>query len=262
VFEISSGGNFEGRNHLVRRNNDPIDEIGEKLLSARRLRSQPSRDDKIISGLNALTAVSLIQAARNLGRPELEARAVTLVWQLLETFWDGTSLAHSYYDGVLQRQSFLSDAAALLLAVTMLYETDETWGETMTAMAGYVSSFRDGERWVESDGDDFMKTYASWFDHPVPSSVSLAETALTRVALLTGGDIVPARWRRPYQSDFYNINVMMTGDLFYLYTTLEPLPWDSIPVNSLQRRGSPESVCHGKICSPFRSADQAVQGPA
>ncbi len=251
VYEISSSGNFEGLNHLIRRNQDRIDDIEEKLLAVRLKRSQPSRDDKILCGLNALTAVSLIQAGRNLGHPELEAEAAILVWRLLETFWDGTALAHSSFDGVLQQQSFLSDAAAMLLAVTMLYETDESWKETMASMAEYVRSFHEDGKWIESDADDFMKIYASWFDHPVPSAVSLAETALTRVALLTGEEVTPAVWRRPYQSDFYNINVLLTEDLFYLYTTRELLPWDSIQVNSLQRRGEPESVCHDRTCRPF-----------
>ena len=257
VYEISSGGNFEGLNHLIRKSYDRIDDIEQKLLAARLKRSQPSRDDKILSGLNALTAVAMIQAGRHLDRPELEARAVNLVWRMLETFWDGSSLAHSYFDGVLQRQSFLSDAAALLLAVTMLHEIDESWGETMTSLAEYVLSFREEGKWVESDADDFMKIYASWFDHPVPSAVSLAETALTRAALLTGGNVITAVWRRPYQSDFYNINVLLTEDLFHLYTTKESLPWSAIPVNSLQKRGEPESVCHKKTCTPFSRAGQA-----
>lgn len=258
VYEISSEGNFEGLNHLIRKNHDRIDAIEEKLLATRLKRVQPSRDDKILTGLNALTAVALIQAGRHLDRLELEAGAVTLVWKLLETFWDGSTLAHSYYDGVLQRQSFLSDAAPLLLAVTMLYETDESWGETMTTMAEYVRTFRKEGRWVESEAEDFVRIYASWFDHPAPSAVSLAEMALTRVALLTGGDVTPAVWRRPYQSDFYNINVLLTEDIFYLYTTKEPLPWSEIPLNSVQRRGEPESVCHNRTCTPFSREDQAM----
>jgi uncharacterized protein YyaL (SSP411 family) len=251
VYEISSEGNFEGLNHLIRKNNDRIDDIEDKLLAVRLKRSQPSRDDKILSGLNALTAVALTQAGRHLSRPDLEAGAVTLVWRLLEAFWDGSSLAHSYFDGVLQRQGFLSDAAALLLAITMLYESDESWGETMTSMVEYVRSFRKNDKWVESDADDFMKIYASWFDHPVPSAVSLAEMALTRVALLTGGDVIQAVWRRPHQSDFYNINVLLTEDLFHLHTTKEFIAWSAIPVNSLQKRGDPESICHNRACRPF-----------
>jgi len=248
VYEISSRGNFEGLNHLVRLNNDRIDTIEEKLLAIRRKRSQPSRDDKILSGLNGLTAAAMIQAGRHLGRPDLEARTVTLVWRILETFWDGSSLGHSYYEGRLQRQSFLSDAGALLMAVTMLYETDESWGEVMAALADYVRTFREDGKWVESRADDFQMVYASWFDHPVPSAVSLAETALTRFALLTGGDVPPAEFRRPYQSDFYNINVLLSEDLFHLYTTREPLDWQKLPVNSLQKRGEPESVCYKRTC--------------
>jgi len=248
VYDITGRGNFEGFNHLVRKSQGQVGEIEEKLLAVRKKRSQPSCDDKILSGLNALTAVALIQAGRHLDRPDLEAAAVTLVWKLLETFWDGTSLAHSYYDGVLQRQAYLSDAAALLLALSMLYESDPSFDEMMNSLADYVRSFREGDKWIESDAEDFQRIYASWFDHPVPSAVSLAETALTRIALLTGGEIVPAIWRRPYQSDFYNINVLLTEDLFYLYTTREPLPWNSIPVNSLQRRGEPETLCYGKTC--------------
>jgi len=248
VYDITGRGNFEGFNHLVRKSQGQVGEIEEKLLAVRKKRSQPSCDDKILSGLNALTAVALIQAGRHLDRPDLEAAAVTLVWKLLETFWDGTSLAHSYYDGVLQRQAYLSDAAALLLALSMLYESDPSFDEMMNSLADYVRSFREGDKWIESDAEDFQRIYASWFDHPVPSAVSLAETALTRIALLTGGEIVPAIWRRPYQSDFYNINVLLTEDLFYLYTTREPLPWNSIPVNSLQRRGEPETLCYSKTC--------------
>lgn len=260
VYDVSDTGNFEGLNHLVRKSDRRIDDIEEKLLKARRQRSQPSRDDKILLGLNALTAVALIQAGRQLDRPELAAAAAGLTWRLLETFWDGSSLAHSYYDGVLQQQSYLSDAAAMLLAITMLYEDDHSWGEMMNAMADYVRRFHGSDgRWIESDAGDFMKIYASWFDHPVPSAVSLAETALTRVALLTGADLTPAIYRRPYQSDFYNINVLLTEDLFYLYTTRDPLPWSSIPVNSLQRRGEPESVCYDKVCRTAGLQDRTTE---
>jgi uncharacterized protein YyaL (SSP411 family) len=260
VYDVSDTGNFEGLNHLVRKSDRRIDDIEEKLLKARRQRSQPSRDDKILLGLNALTAVALIQAGRQLDRPELAAAAAGLTWRLLETFWDGSSLAHSYYDGVLQQQSYLSDAAAMLLAITMLYEDDHSWGEMMNAMADYVRRFHGSDgRWIESDAGDFMKIYASWFDHPVPSAVSLAETALTRVALLTGADLTPAIYRRPYQSDFYNINVLLTEDLFYLYTTRDLLPWSSIPVNSLQRRGEPETVCYDKVCRTAGLQDRTTE---
>ncbi len=254
VYTITGEGNFEGRNHLIRGSSDPLQEIEEKLLALRRQRSQPSADTKILSGQNALLAVAMIQASRMLSLPDMEAEAARLTSRLIEQFWDGASLAHSYYEGTLQKQAFLSDGAALLLALTMLYESDHSWEVMMNTFAGYVRSFRDEDSlWIESDADDFRRIEASWFDHPLPSPVSMAEMALTRVALLTGGEVTAASFRRPYQSDFYNINVLMTMDLFRLYTTREPLPWEGIPAGAIQRRGEPESVCYHNSCRPLQA---------
>lgn len=248
VYEISEEGNFEGKNHLLRKNNNPLDDLEEKLLEVRRKRSQPSSDDKILSGLNALVAIAMIQAGRHLEKPELELKAEEIITKLLATFWDGQSLGHSYFNGLLQKQGYLSDAGAMLTAITMLFETSEGWKDTMDQFAQYVESFREDGIWIESRADDFMIIRASWTDQPVPSGVSLAETGLTRYAMLTGRDIVPVPYRRAIQSDFYNINALMRNDLFHLYTTKKPLPWKSLPVSSLQRRGEPETDCFNKMC--------------
>jgi len=248
VYDISSDGNFEGLNHLVRKNSIQLVSMEEKLLAIRKKRSQPTHDDKIVCGINALTAIALIQAGRFLKLPGLEEKAATVVKKLIETFWNGTSLGHSSYGGILQRQSFLSDAGALLLAVTMLYETDESWSGWMNTISDYVMSFRVDGKWIESEAEDFQKVHASWFDHPVPSSVSLAETALTRSALLTGREVTPVKYRRPHHSDFYNINALIANDHFHLYTTKEPASWNDIPANSIQKRGTPETDCYDGTC--------------
>jgi hypothetical protein len=118
----------------------------------------------------------------------------------------------------------------------------------MNEMSDYVKSFKVEGNWIESDAEDFQKVFASWFDHPVPSSVSLAETSLTRVALLTGREVTPATYRRPHQSDFFNINALMTNDLFHVYTTKVPVSWNNIPANSIQKRGAPETDCYDGAC--------------
>jgi len=248
VYELSEEGNFEGENHLLRKNYRPLNDLEEKLLKVRKKRNQPSVDDKILTGINALIAIAMIQAGRFLGRPELENKAENIVTMLLETFWDGHSLGHSSYNGLLQKQSYLSDAGAMLTAMTMLYETSEKWKETMDQFAQYVESFREDGRWIESRADDFRTMMASWTDQPVPSGVSLAETGLARYAKLTGMEVSPVPYRRAIQSDFYNINALMRNDLFHLYTSKNPLPWNSLPANSLQRRGEPETDCFNKVC--------------
>jgi len=156
-YYLSKHGNFEGKNHLIRKDNKPLREIEDKLLMVRRKRDQPAPDKKIISGLNALTGIALIQAGRLLDKPELELKASSVIKNILNKFWDGTSLGHSSFNGAVQRQSFLCDAAAMLTAITMLCESDAEWTLLMNQFAAYVESFREKDKWVESDAADFQR---------------------------------------------------------------------------------------------------------
>lgn len=255
-YHITREGNFEGKTHLIRTNDNPLDEIEAKLLRIRRERIQPSTDDKVLSGINALTAVAMIHAARYLDNPLTEGTAAKLVTRLRRTFMKGSSLGHSLYSCNIQEQPFLFDAAALLYAVTLLFENDDGWGSFMDEMAKYVLSFREGESWIESKASDFPPVYASWFDHPVPSSVSMAEMSISRYELLRGKDLEPLGYRQPFQCDFYNINVMLHNGLFHVCTSNEVLDWSLLPVNSVQVRGAHEQDCYMGVCRPLN-----VHGP-
>jgi len=251
TYYIDKTGNFDGLNHLIRRSDTPLNDIEDKLLSIRKTRKQPSRDDKILCGINALVAVAMIQAGRFLDKPDLEEKSVSIIHNLISKFWDGITLGHSYYNGVLQKQSFLFDAAAMLTAISMLFENDNSWSNLMTDLALYVESFRDGEKWTESRAEDFQTVYASWFDHPVPSSVSLAEMGLTRVALLTGKEKPSKHYRQPFQSDFYNLTAMVNNGLFHIFESQKFIPWSLLPVNSIQVRGEHETDCYMGTCRAF-----------
>jgi len=248
AYHFTAEGNFEGGNHLIRNNDEPAKEIEEKLLALRKARKQPSDDDKILCGQNALVAIAYTQAGRFLGRPDLEVKAGALVNRLTDRFWDGTTLAHSYYKDILQQQGFLSDAAALFTAITMLRESDPEWQHPMNIFEQYLLSFMDGEKWVESHGEDFRTVYASWFDHPVPSGVSLAELGLVRSALLNGKEISAKKYRQPYQSDFYNITVMISNGLFHTVTSPGSINWNNLPANSIQLRGEISQDCYMGSC--------------
>lgn len=251
AYYVNISGNFEGKNHLVRRSDLEIPETEEKLLRIRKTRKQPFRDEKILSGLNALAAIALVHAARYLDRPSLEGKASSLVRRILKTFWKNNILGHSLYKGIVQDQPFLYDAAALLYAVTLLAETDTGWLQPMDMLAVYMNSFREGDNWLESKPSDFPPVYASWFDHPVPSSVSLAETALARYGFLKGKDVSLTEYRQPFQSDFFNINAMVRNGLFHVYTSVDVIDWNVIPPNSIQTRGIHEQDCFMGVCSPL-----------
>ena len=247
-YYIDEQGNFEGLIHLIRKNDVSLQDIEDKLLFLRNKRAQPARDNKIICGINALVAIAMIQEGRNLERPELEEKAAQIIRLLIDLFWDGKALGHSYYNGTTQNQSFLFDAAALLNAICMVYENDASWNTLMTTMAAYVESFRDGEKWVESRAADFQQVFASWFDHPVPSSVSLAEMGRTHVALLTGKETKFKSYRAPYQTDFFNITAMMNNGLFHVISSKSAVVWSQLSPNTLQTRGETQTDCYRGTC--------------
>jgi uncharacterized protein len=248
-YYISREGNFEGSNHLLRINDAPLVNIEKKLLSVRRKRKQPSRDDKILSGINALLAIAFIQAGRLMDEPDLEDKAASLISRITELFWDGRVLGHSFWNGHLQKQGFLTDAASLLAAMSMLYENNGSWEKSMNEMTDYVKSFHNGSEWIESDATDFQPVPAGWFDHPVPAGVSMAEFGLTRVALQTGMEVHLKEYLHPFQSDFYNITAMISNGLFHVITSPEPVPWKVLPVNSIRVRGTVVQDCYMGTCT-------------
>ncbi len=249
-YHLPEEGNFEGAVHLARLNDRPIKEIEEKLLARRRLRPQPGRDEKILCGVNALAVCALLQAGRLLGRPELEAQGTRTLKKLIAVFWNGSRLGHSLADGKMQEDGFLSDAAAVLLAVTMARETDETWAGTMDALAACMENFRERGRWLEANLADFRPVAAATFDHPAPSAVSLATMALARAAVLKGAAVEALEYLRPLQSDFFNIAVMIGRGLFHQVRSKAAIAWERLPANSIQLRGEPESDCYLGECRP------------
>ena len=250
VYDISHAGNFEGKNHLIRKSDSDIGEIERKLLLLRRDRKQPVADRKILSGNNSLTAIALVQAGRNLGIAEFSEKGKNLAEKLLDLFWDGNCLAHSFYEDNIQKQSFLFDAATLFTLITFICEDDNSWLEKLKVLRKYLYSFLREGNWVESDENDFIRINASWFDHPVPSGAAIAEMGLARAAVLLDEKLPVLQFRSPYYSDFYNIIPMITNGEFHVIKSINALPWDKLPVNTIQLRGIPEQDCYKGTCRP------------
>ena len=180
-------------------------------LKVRQKREQPGADTKILCGINALSAIGLLQAGKSLGSAKYGEEAKSLVERILETFWDGDRLAHCLAGGVLQEQSFLFDAAAVLAAVSMLAEGDPSLRGKMDELRVFALSFRDNDGWVESRPDDFHHVTASVFDHPTPSSTAMALFALTRADLLSGRKPERTPFRQPFSADFFNVVAFLGG---------------------------------------------------
>lgn len=249
VYDILPEGNFEGANHLVRKKDIPLKNIEDRLVHLRSQRPQPARDLKILTGLNALTAAAMIQAGRSMNMPELEHKAGDTVRRILETFRENGSLGHSLYSGTVQKQSFLFDAAALALAAGMLCETDESWRPEMLWAADYLKTFNDSGQWIESRCADFITVYASQFDQPIPSGISIAEMALIRAGILTQNEKQAGVYRESFYADFFNIGVMISRGLFHVITSENPVEWHRLPPNSIQMKGEKQTDCYRGKCS-------------
>jgi hypothetical protein len=210
AYHISPKGNFEGRIHLVRRNDIPLADIESRLLEIRRGRAQPGADMKFLSGINALTVCGLVQASRFLGQPGLLEQASNTMRKVMDTFWSDGKFFRSMSNGNVKRNSFLFDASAALLAMTMLAENEPAWSGPMQAMADHVDGFRDGNLWLESRADDFHPVPASWHDQPIPSGISLAELGISRFRMMSGESSTPMEFGIPHQSDFHNVAAMLS----------------------------------------------------
>ena len=138
-FNVSTDGNFDGRTVLYtagERTDAPavLDTIRAALLTARKSRTAPDRDEKIVTAWNALMVTALVGAARALNDPATAARAARLAQDAIDYLWqrhrhDENQLWRTSLDGRPSIDGALDDYAALAEASTAMYDLtgDPTW---------------------------------------------------------------------------------------------------------------------------------------
>ncbi len=258
-FEIDSQSVVEGRHHLRRKRPGPLADADRRTLAAmlerRRLRPQPDVDGKIVTAWNALAGVAFVVAGRRLSQQKLIDRSVSLYAALqgANRLEDG-SWARSTFESAANPVSFLEDEAAVLLLLTYLLEeartpdTIESMEADLESARERVLSFRTDGIWMAARTRDFRSVPADRFDSPSPASASLAEVALQRSALLAndiGDSIVRGR---AIEHDFYNLAWLMDSGEFYVVERPDPVPWNTLPINALQRQASHETYCYRRVC--------------
>jgi len=263
-YALTTEGNFEGKNHLIKKTPAYSKEttiIEEKLLQERRKRKQPFLDTKIITSWNALVGIAFIHAYRYLGTDHYLQTAEKLLTSLLKAHYDTNRLIHSSLDNLKQKEEFLEDYAAFLLFLTYFYEETGSYKEHLETFYDRLRTFKKNDSWIESDNDDFMEVFSKSTDHPTPSSVSLAELALVRYRIVMNTEeIVDEKFREPLNYDFLNISVLIKRGLFHTITSPLKLKWQDIPLNSIQVKGETYSNCYKGVCGqdPTTSARNLI----
>lgn len=255
VYDLAEENKLDGKWHLVKKTKFSPADIEKKLLEVRNRRTQPEKDRKIITSWNALLGTAYLLAGRYFQDDSYTKRGLNLYQQLMTAHWDNETLAHSSFEDRLQRQSFLEDYASALLLSTYVYEEDFTNLELIKKLRSKLMEYFKEGKWVESiEEEDFKEVEASFFDHPTPSSISLAEEALRRSTLILGEvDKRNLKYRMSLSSDFYNLVGFYKLGNFHEIHSKEGLNYLSLPINSIALKGQEYQDCYKMECRRFEN---------
>ncbi|MBS3117313.1 thioredoxin domain-containing protein [Candidatus Woesearchaeota archaeon] len=248
---------FEGRYHLLKKQNKFLPEIEEKLLLERKKREQPFVDRKIVTSWNCLAGIGLIHAFRFLGDKTFLFRAQKVFIELSKKHFIGGVVFHSSLDGEVQQNEFLEDVASLLLFATYIYEETGEHLETIRLLFSRMQKFYDNCLY-EGFSKDFIRVPAKDFDHPTPSSVSLFELASVRTKIILGEEYDKGDYLQPLEHDFYNLATAVRNGEFHIIHTPSKIQWDKLSINSIQIRDSGFQDCFDGKCTLFENVEELI----
>ncbi|MGP1394023.1 MAG: thioredoxin domain-containing protein [Inquilinaceae bacterium] len=204
VYDVTPGGNWEGKTILNRRSRESLPEpdietrlapLRARLLDTRTRRVPPARDDKVLADWNGLMIASLADAGLAFGRADWIALARTAFDFVCEALGDGDRLHHSWRAGTARHTGILDDYAALSDAALRLYEA--TGDMALLGRAERWTGVLDTHFWDSDAGGYFLTAddaealivrskHAQ--DNAVPSGNGVVLGVLARLFHLTGED--------------------------------------------------------------------------
>jgi len=196
LLEVTAQGTFELGASTLQLRTPPADaerwqRVRGLLAQARSKRTEPARDDKVVTAWNGMTIAALAEIGAVRGRPELvdaAARCGELLWRV---HWTGERLLRVSRDGKPgTAHGVLEDYAWACEGWLVLYQAtgDGSWFErAITVLDTALAAFSDGEGGffdTASDAEKLVRRPREWTDNATPSGQSaLASAALTAAAL-------------------------------------------------------------------------------
>jgi uncharacterized protein YyaL (SSP411 family) len=194
VYDVTDAGNFEGRNILHLRGGlaAELAAARQALSAARRLRTRPRRDEKVLVCWNGLAIEALARCGAALGEPRYAAAAAAaaeFLWVNLRSA-DGR-LLHCWRSGLAKHNAYLDDYAGLAGAVLAIHETGgrgERGGKDTETGSGTKYEVRSTECQFASDSGLPAPCSASApsppcsFPAPLDAAVALTDELLARFA--------------------------------------------------------------------------------
>lgn len=203
VFGVSRVGTFEHGASVLQLPVDPEDpqrlgRVRAALLAARLTRSQPGRDDKVVTSWNGLAITALAEASVALDDPSLAHAAVRCATALLNVHVVDGRLRRASLAGVVgDSAAILEDYAMLATGLLALYQLspDDSWLAAATGLLDTaVEHFGDPQRpgrWFDTadDAEQLVLRPADPLDGATPSGASSIAEALLAAAHLASGDL-------------------------------------------------------------------------
>jgi uncharacterized protein len=207
AYGVSPQGNWQGlnilnRSHVLKprdiKDETALAEARQKLLTARRKRPQPQRDDKVLADWNAMAIGALAKAGMIFNKADWCAAAIKIFDFVLHFMGDGHRLRHSWRDGanVHAKSGYtglLDDYAQMARAAMSLFEAtgDERYLDHAKNWVAYV----DAHHWDGEDGGYFLSSDETTDviirtkpleDRAVPSGNGVMMEVLARLFHTTG----------------------------------------------------------------------------
>ena len=204
VYDVSTGGNWEGHNILNRLYTMFVDlnqeaelaPLREKLLAHRAGRVPPMRDDKVLVDWNALAISAIARAGAIFDRADWRDAAKTIYAHVTKNMTAGDKrLRHALCSEKLNHPATLEDYANLASAAITLFEVtaDRQYLADAEALADTMHRhYRDdkggGYFLSADDTNDLIARSKPVFDNAVPSGNGTATEVFAKLYLLTGND--------------------------------------------------------------------------
>ncbi|MFO1019601.1 MAG: DUF255 domain-containing protein [Planctomycetales bacterium] len=170
-----------------------LEQARRKLLEARRQRTGPSRDEKILASANGLAVRCLTICGMGLNHPEYVRHAEKTALFLLTNLRDDRGrLRHALQNGELTSSSYLEDYAFTIDGLLTLYQatSQEKWlnaaQRLMEEQVGYfIDELHGGFFATSRDHEDLLLKYKPWQEGTLPSGNSVSLQNLIRLSALT-----------------------------------------------------------------------------
>lgn len=211
-YDVTKGGNFEGKNILNRPRSidsaamalkmEPLDLFSliegskQKLLAVREERIKPHRDEKVLASWNGLMLAAFADAAGVLQNDEyLNAAEKNAEFLLNEMLTTEGRLFRTWKAGEAKLNGYLDDYANVANGLLSLYRTTGKAAYFLSAKElcdQVIEHFWDqdagGFFYTSNDHEELVVRTKDFTDNATPSGNSAAADALLTIAKLTGDD--------------------------------------------------------------------------